>query len=109
LFSAMELETAVRLKCNLVHMVWIDGAYDMVRFQEMAKYGRASGVEFGPGDVARFAEAFGAKGLKIERPDQVAATLKAALAMEGPVVVGVPVDYRDNHRLMEIIHPNALN
>jgi hypothetical protein len=22
-----------------------------------------------------------------------------ALAMEGPVLVGVPVDYRDNHRL----------
>jgi acetolactate synthase I/II/III large subunit len=40
LFSAMELETAVRLKCNLVHMVWIDHSYDMVRFQEIAKYGR---------------------------------------------------------------------
>jgi len=24
-------------------------------------------------------------------------------------VVGIPVDYRDNHRLMEIVHPNALN
>lgn len=32
-----------------------------------------------------------------------------ALAMEGPVLVGVPVDYRDNHRLMEIVHPEALN
>ena len=29
LFSAMELETAVRLKLNLVHMIWIDGTYDM--------------------------------------------------------------------------------
>src|ERR1700741_4432801 len=27
---AMELETAVRLKANLVHMVWEDGTYDMV-------------------------------------------------------------------------------
>ena len=109
LFSAGELETAVRLKCNLVHLVWIDGAYDMVRFQEMAKYGRASGVEFGPVDVVPFAEAFGAKGLRIERPDQIAPTLKRALAMQGPVVVGIPVDYRDNHRLMEIVHPNVLN
>ena len=99
LYSASELETAVRLKCNLVHLVWIDGAYDMVRFQEMAKYGRASGVEFGPVDVVPFAEAFGAKGLRIERPDQIAPTLKRALAMQGPVVVGIPVDYRDNHRL----------
>jgi acetolactate synthase I/II/III large subunit len=109
LFSAMELETAVRLKCNLVHLVWIDGAYDMVRFQEISKYGRASGVEFGPVDVIRFAEAFGARGLRIENPDQIAPTLKQALAMQGPVVVGVPVDYRDNHKLMEIVHPNVLN
>ena len=51
LFSAMELETAVRLKLNLVHMVWIDGTYDMVAVQEQSKYKRTSGVSFGPVDV----------------------------------------------------------
>jgi acetolactate synthase-1/2/3 large subunit len=35
--------------------------------------------------------------------------LKRALAMQGPVLVGILVDYRDNHRLMEIIHPNVLH
>jgi acetolactate synthase-1/2/3 large subunit len=109
LFSAGELETAVRLKCNLVHLVWIDGAYDMVRFQEVAKYGRDSGVEFGPVDVVRFAESFGARGLMIRKPDEIATTLKQALGMQGPVVIGIPVDYRDNHRLMEMVHPNVLN
>jgi acetolactate synthase I/II/III large subunit len=109
LFSAMELETAVRLKSNLVHLVWIDGFYDMVGIQEMAKFGRLSGVTLGPVDVVRFAEAFGAKGLKIEGPEEISSTLKKALAMQGPVIVGVPVDYRDNHRLMEDLHPEALN
>jgi acetolactate synthase I/II/III large subunit len=109
LFSAMELETAVRLKCNLVHLVWIDGSYDMVAFQEVAKYGRTSGVDFGPVDVVQFAEAFGAKGLRIETPDQISSTIKRALAIEGPVIVGVPVDYRDNHQFMETVHPDALN
>jgi acetolactate synthase I/II/III large subunit len=109
LFSAMELETAVRLKCNLVHMVWIDGFYDMVGIQEMAKYGRLSGVQLGPVDIVRFAEAFGAKGMRIESPDEISSTLKKALAMEGPVLVGLPVDYRDNHCLMEMVHPETLN
>jgi acetolactate synthase-1/2/3 large subunit len=109
LFSAVELETAVRLKCNLIHLVWIDGTYDMVRFQEVAKYGRASGVEFGPVDIVTFAESFGAKGLMIQTPDEIAPTLQRALEMTGPVVIGLPVDYRDNHRLMEIVHPSALN
>src|SRR5437667_12738104 len=109
LFSAMELETAVRLKCNLVHLVWIDGSYDIVRFQEVAKYGRASGVEFGPVDVVQFAQAFGATGLKIESPDQIAGTLRKALEIQGPVVIGIPVDYRDNHRLMEMVNPTTLD
>jgi len=109
LFSAAELETAVRLKCNLVHLVWIDGAYDMVRFQEVAKYGRSSGVEFGPVDVVAFAESFGATGLRLTAPDEITPTLKRALAIQGPVVIGIPVDYRDNHRLMEMVHPNVLN
>jgi len=32
-----------------------------------------------------------------------------ALALEGPIVVGIPVDCRDNHRLMETVQPNDLN
>jgi acetolactate synthase I/II/III large subunit len=44
LFSAMELETAVRLKANIVQLVWIDGTYDMVATQEVIKYGRKSAV-----------------------------------------------------------------
>jgi acetolactate synthase-1/2/3 large subunit len=109
LFSATELETAVRLKCNLVHLIWIDGAYDMVRFQEMAKYGRASGVDFGPVDTVRFAEAFGAKGFEIESADQIAPFLKKALELQGPVLIGVRVDYRDNRKLMDMVHPGVLD
>jgi acetolactate synthase-1/2/3 large subunit len=90
-------------------LVWIDGFYNMVAIQEMAKYGRLSGVKLGPVDVVGFAEAFGAKGLKIERPEEISSTLKKALDMQGPVIIGIPVDYRDNHRLMETVHLEALD
>ena len=62
----MELETAVRLKANIVHMVWIDGAYDMVATLEKLKYGRTSGIDFGPINYIKYAEAFGATGLMID-------------------------------------------
>jgi len=29
--------------------------------------------------------------------------------MQGPVIVGIPLDYRDNHELMEMVHPSVLN
>jgi acetolactate synthase-1/2/3 large subunit len=59
--------------------------------------------------IVRLAESFGGKGMMIRQPEELATTLKWALEMAGPVVVGIPVDYRDNHRLMEIVHPSALN
>src|SRR5260370_992996 len=65
LFSAMELETAVRLQSHLVHMIWIDGTYDMVAVQEEQKYGRRSGTEFGQVDPLKYAEACGARGFNI--------------------------------------------
>lgn len=109
LFSAMELETAVRLKLNLVHMIWIDETYDMVAVQEQAKYKRTSGVDFGPVDVVKFAEAFGATGLMIDSPDQIAHKLRKAFEIPGPVLLGIRVDYRDNHLLFEKVHEYLVN
>ena len=109
LFSAMELETAVRLKANIVHMVWIDGTYDMVGTQERLKYGRTSGVDFGPVDYVKYAEAFGAKGLMINKPDDIAPVMKKAFDTQGPAIVGVHVDYRDNHELFEMVNDDSIH
>jgi acetolactate synthase I/II/III large subunit len=109
LFSAMELETAVRIKANIVHMVWIDGTYDMVGEQEILKYGRKSGVDFGPVDLVKYAEAFGATGLMIRTPDEIAPTLKKAFNLAGPVIVGVQVDYRDNVKLFEMVSEDSFH
>jgi acetolactate synthase-1/2/3 large subunit len=109
LFSAMELETAVRLQSHLVHMIWIDGSYDMVGVQEVRKYGRTSGVQFGPVDPVKYAEAFGANGFMIQSPDQILPVLKKAFDTPGPVLVGVHVDYRDNHKLFEQVTEDSIN
>jgi TPP-dependent trihydroxycyclohexane-1,2-dione (THcHDO) dehydratase len=54
LFSSMELETAVRPTAHVVPMIWIDGTYDMVAEQEILKYGRPSGCDFGPVDPVKY-------------------------------------------------------
>jgi len=109
LFSAMELETASRLKANLVHMVWVDGTYDMVAVQERLKYGRTSGIGFGPVDYVKYAEAFGATGLMIRAPEDIAPVMKKAFDTQGPVIIGVHVDYRENHKLFEMVDPAAFH
>lgn len=99
--SSMELETAVRLKCNIVHIIWVDNAYNMVEMQEVQKYHRAAGVKFGPIDFKAYAESFGARGYAITQPDQLLPTLRQAMEVEGPAVVAIPVDYSDNPKLMK--------
>jgi acetolactate synthase-1/2/3 large subunit len=108
LYSAVELETAVRLGCNFVHMIWRDGRYDMVAFQEQLKYGRTSGVDFGPVDTVKFAEAFGATGFAIQSPDELAPTLRKAMETPGPVLIDIPVDYRHNADLGRNLHPDVI-
>jgi hypothetical protein len=50
---------------HLVHMIWIDGTYDMAGSQELEKYRRESTVALGPVDTVKYAEAFVATGLMI--------------------------------------------
>ena len=106
LLSAQELETAVRLNLPLIHIIWNDGRYNMVEFQEVMKYGRASGVDFGPVDFVKYAEAFGAKGLRVTNKEDLAKVLSEIDSTTGPVVIDVPIDYKDNVKLGETILPD---
>ncbi|OIN67092.1 acetolactate synthase large subunit [Exiguobacterium sp. KRL4] len=109
LFSAMELETAVRLNAPLVHFVWRDSGFDMVAFQQEMKYNRKSGTSFGEVDLVKYAESFGAKGLRVNHPSELVSVMEEAWKTEGPVIVDVPIDYSDNITLGKEVHLDQLN
>ena len=96
LYSAMELETAVRLGSTFTHIIFNDGTYDMVAFQQQGKYGRTSGVQLGDYDAVAYAESFGAHGHRVTRLADFAAVLEKAMAEPGPSIIDVRVDYRNN-------------
>ncbi|EKN4115546.1 acetolactate synthase AlsS [Yersinia enterocolitica] len=106
--SSMELETAVRLKSNLLHIIWVDNGYNMVEIQEQKKYHRSSGVSFGPIDFKMYAESFGAKGFAVESADELTVKLHQAMDTQGAAVIAIPVDYSDNYRLMEELNISQL-
>ncbi|CNI35781.1 acetolactate synthase AlsS [Yersinia vastinensis] len=106
--SSMELETAVRLKSNVLHIIWVDNGYNMVEIQEQKKYHRPSGVHFGPIDFKMYAESFGAKGFAVESADELTHKLHLAMDIQGPAVIAIPVDYSDNYRLMEEMNISQL-
>lgn len=109
LFSGQELVTAVQQGCNITHFIWNDGKYNMVEFQEVDKYGRSSGVNLGGVDFVKYAEAFGAKGMRASSSQDMEATMKEALAYKGVCVVEVVIDYSDNHDLMTHVIADSIS
>jgi acetolactate synthase I/II/III large subunit len=57
----------------------------------------------------KYAEAFGAVGFMVDVPDQIVSTLKKAFEIPGTVLIGIRIDYRDNHRLFEKVHEQLLD
>ncbi len=106
LFSAMELETAVREHIHFVHFIWRDGTYNMVLEQERMKYHHESGVHFGKVNIPDFAKAFGALGLELKHPDDFKVIYQEAMNTHRPVLIDVPIDYSDNPELFRVTCPN---
>jgi acetolactate synthase-1/2/3 large subunit len=60
-------------------------------------------------DIAKFAEAFGARGVNITDPSQIGPALREGLASPVPFLISIPVDYSENIALMEQVHADVLN
>ncbi len=67
----------------------------------MNHFKRASNVNFGNPDFVKYAEAFGAKGYRIERAEELMPTLKKAIADTTVAIIDCPVDYSENFKLTE--------
>jgi len=107
LYSSMELETAVRLKLNITVVVFRDGGYNMVAFQQQLLYGRTSGTDFGNPDLVKYAESLGCVGMRVNKSDELQPTLRKALETPGVVVVDIPTDYSKNVQIGEHVIPEA--
>lgn len=107
LYSSMELETAVRQKLNITVLIFRDGGYNMVAFQQELLYGRSSGTNFGNPDFVKYAESLGCVGLRVNTPDELLSTMRKALDTPGMVVVDIPTDYSKNVEIGEHVIAEA--
>ncbi|MFZ5914209.1 MAG: acetolactate synthase large subunit [Pseudomonadota bacterium] len=100
LMNVQELETAVRYKLNIVIMVWVDGEYGLIKWKQQDAFdGRHSKLDFGNPDYELLAKAFGMWGKSLTAADQLPGALEEAFRQQGPALIAVPVDYRENRKL----------
>lgn len=109
MFSSQEMSTAVQQGCNITHFIWNDGGYNMVQFQEELKYGRSSGIQLGGVDFVRFAEAFGAKGFRVNDASELESVMKQALEHEGVSLVDIQIDYSEVQHLAQNLIEDSMN
>src|SRR5829696_799424 len=66
MMNSQELETAVRLRLNLVVLILDDNGYGMIRWKQAVDHFADWGLTFGNPDFVRYAEAYGARGSRVE-------------------------------------------
>ena len=100
MMNSQEMETAVRLRLNLVVLILDDGAYGMIRWKQAVDAFPDFGLTFGNPDFVKYAESYGAHGARVEALDQLIPTLENAFTTGGVHVIAVPIDYSENMRVL---------
>jgi acetolactate synthase I/II/III large subunit len=100
MMNSQEMETAVRLKLNLVILILEDHAYGMIRWKQAVDDFPDFGLTFNNPDFVKYAESYGAKGTRIRKADELIPALEAAFQGGGVHLVVVPVDYSENKRVL---------
>ncbi|WP_327051515.1 biosynthetic-type acetolactate synthase large subunit [Halomicrococcus gelatinilyticus] len=98
LMTVQELSVAVRENLDITVAVLNNEYIGMVRQWQDAFYDRnrvASEYSWCP-DFATLAEAFGAKGITVDSPDEVADAVEASVEYDGPSVVDFHIDPAEN-------------
>jgi acetolactate synthase-1/2/3 large subunit len=100
MMNSQELETAVRLRLNLVVLILEDGGYGMIRWKQQASGFPDWGLAFGNPDFVKYAEAYGARGHRVQATSDLVPVLEQALRSGGVHLVCVPIDYSENQRVL---------
>jgi acetolactate synthase-1/2/3 large subunit len=100
MMNSQEMETAVRLKLNLVVLVVRDDAYGMIRWKQAADGYKDWGLTFGNPDFVRYAESYGARGWRVTAAQELVPVLEKAFAQGGVHLLDVAVDYSENQTVL---------
>ncbi|MFC1935722.1 thiamine pyrophosphate-binding protein [Chloroflexota bacterium] len=93
LLNSQEINTAVRWRIPLVHIVLNNGCWGAEKAHQKRAYdGRYVGVDIANPRFDKLAEVYGARGFYVERPDEIGVVIREALSINVPSVIEIPVE-----------------
>jgi acetolactate synthase I/II/III large subunit len=100
MMNSQELETAMRLKLNLVILILNDSSYGMIKWEQERLGFENFGLEFTNPDFVKYAESYGASGHRISKTEEFNKKLEECLNTNGVHIIDIPVDYSLNHTIL---------
>ncbi len=100
MMNSQELETAVRLKLELVVIVLRDDAYGMIKWKQAGMGLPIYGLDYGNPDFIKYAAAYGATGTRVKTAAELEGVVKQCLNAKGVQLIEVLVDYSENEKML---------
>ncbi len=96
MMNSQDLETAIRLKLDLVILILNDSGYGMIKWKQEGMDFENFGLDFGNPDFVKYAESYGAKGYRVNSSDNLKELLNQTLNSKGIHIIDCPIDYSEN-------------
>jgi acetolactate synthase I/II/III large subunit len=106
MMNSQELETAVRLKLDLVVIILNDNAYGMIKWKQEGMGFENFGLDYNNPDFVQYAKAYGAKGYRPSSCDEFRNILEDAVNSKGVHLIDLAVDYSLNHEVLNELLQN---
>ncbi|MFT6636873.1 acetolactate synthase large subunit [Alcanivorax sp. VBW004] len=100
MMNSQELETAVRLKLDIVVLILRDDGYGMIKWKQNDMDFQDFGLDFQNPDFVDYARAYGAHGHRVESTAGLGPLVEECYQQGGVHVIDCMVDYRDNSRIL---------
>jgi len=92
MYTANELATAVRHRIPLTAVVFTDGYFGNVRRIQEERFGnRLIACDLANPDFVKYADSFGARGVRARTPEDLRGALRESFAAREPTLIEVPV------------------
>jgi acetolactate synthase I/II/III large subunit len=100
MMNSQEMETAFRLKLNLVVIILNDSSYGMIKWKQEHMGLEVQGLNFTNPDFVLYAKSYGANGYRITKANQFYDCLKQCLKNPGVHLIDLPINYKENSKVL---------
>ncbi len=98
MMNSQELETALRLRMDLVVLILKDDAYGMIKWKQQGMGFADFGLDYSNPDFVHYAQSYGAKGHRVTATDELKTLLQRCLNTKGVHLIEAPIDYGDHEK-----------